>query len=248
MKSNNRIDQAIRYKPIIDYINRNKPKKILEIWSWSQWIWRFINISFDWLDLSKADYSTEEKNSPKNMHFIYWSALNMPIDDNVYDFVFSCDMLEHINKDNRESALNEAIRVCKKWWTVIFWFPCWFWWKLCDYSLFYLIKIRYLISKDGDVPSRLTEHIKIDYPTDREIKYLIKKVLDKHQMSIKEIQEYNSNNVFFHFISIVINISRLQYYSRIQKLNNTIIDKYLSKKSSIKSIFPYRKYIIIQKI
>jgi ubiquinone/menaquinone biosynthesis C-methylase UbiE len=37
----------------------------------------------------------------------------MPIDDNIYDFVYSCDMLEHIRKDNREKAINEAIRVCR---------------------------------------------------------------------------------------------------------------------------------------
>jgi ubiquinone/menaquinone biosynthesis C-methylase UbiE len=50
----------------------------------------------------------------KNINFIQGSVLNIPLESNTYDLVFSCDMLEHIPKNERFKAMQEAIRVCKR--------------------------------------------------------------------------------------------------------------------------------------
>lgn len=251
-QTNNLIDQAARYKPIIDYINENHPEKILEIGSWSQWIWRFININFDWLDLSKNDYQKNERETWSNMNFIYWNALDIPIKNNTYDLVFSCDMLEHIHRKDREKVLNEALRVCKKWCIVIFWFPCWFFGKMSDYFLFYSFKILHLINQKITIPTRLTEHIDIDYPSNKEVQLLLKRISKEYQLDTKKIKKYNFNNVFFHIIFIFLDMSiymtRLFYSSWARKIHNYFMNKYLNTKLCyIKSIFPYRKYIIIKK-
>jgi len=251
-QTNNRIDQAIRYRPIIDYINKNQPKKILEIGSGSQWIWRFLDIKFDWLDLSKNDYQESEQKIWSKMNFIYWSAINIPIKDNTYDFVFSCDMLEHIPKKDREKVFSEAIRICKKWCVIFFWFPCWFFWKICDRFLFHLFWFLNIINPKIYIPKRLTEHINIEYPTNKEIKYLIMKISNKHQIDTKEIQEYNYDNILLHLFFLLFDISmiisRLQFSSKAKKVHKYFIDKYLDTKLCLTiSIFPYRKYIIIKK-
>jgi ubiquinone/menaquinone biosynthesis C-methylase UbiE len=58
------------------------------------------------------------------MKFIQGNALDIPLESNTYDLVFSCDMLEHIPQKERSKAIQEAIRVCKKGGIVIFCFPC----------------------------------------------------------------------------------------------------------------------------
>jgi 2-polyprenyl-3-methyl-5-hydroxy-6-metoxy-1,4-benzoquinol methylase len=45
------------------------------------------------------------------MKIKYWNALALYEKDNSYDFVFSTDMIEHIDKDKRMTAIKEAIRV-----------------------------------------------------------------------------------------------------------------------------------------
>lgn len=238
----NWIDQAIRYKIIIDHINKYAPKKILEIGSWSKWISRFFDAEFDWLDLSRKDYKKEEwceeKEFPSNMNFIRWSALDIPIKDNTYDLAFSCDMIEHIKKADREKIFLEAIRVCKNWWYVIILFPCWLLWKIFDHFLFHSLNILNLFNKKISAPAWIKEHSEIEYPTNKEISKIVKKIKEQH-----DVEVYNVNNIFVHAVSILIDISRFQ------KIKDKVIDYYLNKRVSHnnKSIFPYRKCVIINK-
>lgn len=238
----NWIDQVIRYKIIINHINNYFPQKILEIGSWSKWISRFLDIEFDWLDLSRKDYWKEElheeKESLSNMNFIRWSALNIPIKDNTYDLVFSCDMIEHIKRPDREKVFLEAIRVCKNWWHVIILFPCWFLWKIFDHFLLHSLNLLNLFNKNVSAPAWIKEHSEIGYPTNKEISKIIKKIKEQHCVKV-----YNFNNIFIHAISTLIDISRFQ------KIKDRVIDYYLNKRVSYnyKSIFPYRKCVVINK-
>jgi hypothetical protein len=121
------LDQVLRYKFIIDYLKKSKKfqwTKILEIWSWSQGIGKILNIKFDWLDEAAWDYAGLEKSINENMNFTKWTALELPFNDNTYDFVFSLDMLEHIPKDLRIKALEEAIRVGKN--VIVFLISLWY--------------------------------------------------------------------------------------------------------------------------
>ena len=232
----NEINQVIRYSPIIKYIIEHKPQKILEIWSWSQGIWRFLDIDFDWLDLTSSDYGIDENETYKGMNFIKWSALNIPLKDNLYDFVYSCDMLEHIPPQLREKAVCEAIRVCKKWWYVVFCFPCWLIAKTFDYILFIFFKfISYFSEKH--IPWRLEEHMEIGYPS----KSWVNKIVERLKKDWLHCNDYSANNIFWRSIIMIIDMAKCL------KLQNIIINAYVKKPRLSKSFLPYRKYLIIQK-
>lgn len=233
----NQINQAIRYAPIIEYVLKNKPEKILEIWSWSQWIWRFLNIRFDGLDLTSSDYWDKEIETYKWMNFIKWSAIDIPISNDFYDFVYSCDMIEHIQKEDREKAINEAVRVCKKWGYVIICFPCWIIAKIFDYSFFYFYKFISFLFKKNVIPWRLEEHIKIEYPSDIELS----KIVNKMKKKVNNVKNYSANNIFEWAIIMFIDSVGTK------KLKDKIINIYIDKPKFHKSILPYRKYLIIRK-
>ena len=225
------IHQAKRYKVVFDYIRRYGPNKILEIWCGSQWIWKCYNIQFDWLDLTTSDYSWKEKYyNKKNMNFIKGSALDIPIKDETYDFVFSTDMIEHIKRNNREKAFKEAFRVCKKGWYVLFLFPCWIWWKTSDYFIYIVYKFLKL-----KIPWRLKEHLELDFPYWKEInKYLYNLGINKHIIK----------NCKVHNIFIWNYYKLLTLGSKKEKIIDNILNKSTPEKSSL---FWIRKLILIKK-
>ena len=228
MKYSN-IWQAKRYRTVYYYINKFNPQKILEIWSWSQWIWNCYDIKFDWLDLTTADYWLEEKETNKNMNFINGSAFDMPIEDNSYDFVYSTDMIEHINKYDREKVFEEAIRVCKKWWYV---FPCWIWWKLSDIIIYIIIKFFCIIKKNNKIPGWLIEHLNIDYPKSKEINEIIE--------NYNVIENKLVHNIFVWTVLSLVDFSRLKKEWIASKILN---DMHLE----LESLLGVRKLILIKK-
>ena len=230
---------SCRYKAIYDYIKLYRPNKILEIGSWSQWIWRCYEIKFDWLDLTTSDYETNEKLINKNMTFIKWSALDIPIKDQTYDFVFSADMIEHINLKDRETVFKEALRVCKSWWHIILTFPCWFRGKMSDYALFLAIKFCNIFKKT-DIPWWLIEHLNIKYPSSKWIDRIINNILGKNKL----IKNCLINNSFVITFYCILSFTRLNFID--YKAANRILNSNTSLDSE--SLFWYRKFILIQKI
>ncbi len=226
------MNQVIRYKTIIDYINTHKPKNILEVWSWSKWIWKFMrNLQFTWIDKTTSDYGNMELNTPKNMTYINWDSINMPFDNNSFDLVFSLDMLEHIKKEDRLKAMKDSVRVSNN--TCIIAFPYWKFWSLID-KLFY----EYYITKDWKVEWRLKEHIENELP-DEDFINLVKKEFD-----IYKVTEINNWNIFFVIFTLVWENIRL-------------ISIFLTLLSFIIIYIPFikfdskywiRKYLIIEKI
>ena len=230
------LDQVLRYKFIIDYLKKSKNikwMKILEIWSWSQWIGKFLDISFDWLDETTSDYSWTEQVTNKNMHFIKWSALNIPSDSNTYDFVFSLDMLEHIPKNFRIKAFEEAIRVGSE--TIIFWFPCGIYANFFDHLLYFFIKKIFSRKK---MVWWLEEHVKIWMPVLKEIEDDLKKLQIKYNFTYTS---FWSANIFLWGIVIFFSFIKPSSYL------NYISDIILKKNYSFKSNIPYRRFYIIQK-
>lgn len=43
------------------------------------------------------------------------NAMNLPFDHDIFDIVFSCDVLEHLNKSDSFLAMQEMVRVSKKY-------------------------------------------------------------------------------------------------------------------------------------
>ena len=231
--------QSKRYRPVRDFICKYKPKKILEIWSWSQWIWRCYDIKFDGLDLSTSDYTWEEKEHNEKMRFINGSALDIPINDNTYDFVFSTDMIEHIRDSDREKAISEAIRICKRWWYVMFLFPCWIYWKLSDYFLFCIRKILSYLKWKDLVPWRLKEHLKIDYPSHRKIDDYLSNIFETEGVKIEQNTKIHS--IFIWLLHSLLDLTKFE------NLKRKVVNKILFHKHNPQSIFWIRKYILLHK-
>lgn len=171
------INQIIRYSPILKYLKKNKSVSILEIWSWSQWLGKFSNRKFTWLDFTTADYWKKEKKTNKKMKFVQWNCLNIPLEDNSFDFVFSLDMIEHLEKKDRKKAFEEAIRVAGK--DIIIAFPC-------DKIAYYYDNLLYtqLKNNNSNIPWRLKEHIISWIPEFTEIQSIlkdIKNITRKHE-------------------------------------------------------------------
>lgn len=185
-------NQIIRYKPIINFIKENKPNKILEVWSWSKWIWKFMkNLKFTWLDQTTTDYWINENKTSKNMEFINWDSLNMPFNENNFDLVFSLDMLEHIKPEKRLDAIKEIVRVSNKYCIIAF--PYWKFWSLID-ELFN----EYYSEKDWKVEWWLKEHIENWVPN----KDLINSV--KNEFKNYEVKEFLNWNIFFVIFIILL--------------------------------------------
>jgi len=225
------MNQVIRYKTIVDYIKKYKPKNILEVWSWSKWIGKFMrNLKFTWIDKTTSDYGSTELQTSKNMTYVNGDSLNIPFSDNSFDLVFSVDMLEHIKKADRMKAIEEAIRVTNK--TCIITFPYWKFGSLID-KLFY----EYYITKDGKVEWRLKEHIENELPDDDFIKDI------KETFKDYDISEINNGNIFF--VTFVLLWENIRLFSMVLTLLSFIIIHIWFIKFDSK--YWIRKYLVIQK-
>ncbi len=179
------INQIIRYKPIINFIKKNKYKNILEIGSWSQGIGKFFRIPFTGMDLSINDYGEKQKEINKQMNYIEWSALAIPAKNNEYDFALSLDMIEHIDAKDRLTAFREIIRVSSK--ACIVWFPC------GDFA-YHNDQILYKYQKKlwHKVHGRLEEHIELWTPSEEEIDTILE-TIKKEQPNLTITKQGNGN-------------------------------------------------------
>lgn len=109
-------DRLIRYLPALDYIRKNKPRKILEVGSGAKGLGEFYDQKFVGCDL-KLD-----GNPVHNMTFVQCSASDLPFSDREFDLVICMDMMEHIPKKERRKVLEEMMRVTSH--VVIIGYPC----------------------------------------------------------------------------------------------------------------------------
>jgi hypothetical protein len=82
-----------------------KELKVLDVGGSGSILNKFIDVN-----LTIIDILPNEANLP---NYFQGSALIMPFADNSFDVVISCDVLEHINKDDRTLFLKESSRVTK---------------------------------------------------------------------------------------------------------------------------------------
>ena len=231
------LNQIIRYAPILNFLKKKKTNSILEIWSWSQGLWKFSNIAFDGIDETTADYSENDHKTSENMNFIYGNACKLPFQDNSYDLVFSLDMMEHIPHEYKYKAFEEAIRVWRD--TIIIAFPCGIFAKLFDYSLF---KVLYIL-KWGKPPQWwLWEHIEIWLPNENQIKTILSLLQKKYNFSYTSF--WNGNIFLRSFIIILENIFWLLWHWYILE---RISHKIVKANYNFYSYIPYRRFYTIKK-
>ena len=103
-------ETALRYLPVVNILNKLKfqDAKILEIGSGSLGITPYLKREIDGLDVDFTGPQTQLVNKIKG------TADKIPFRKNSYDVVVSVDVLEHLQKETREKAITELLRVAKK--------------------------------------------------------------------------------------------------------------------------------------
>lgn len=107
------LDVRLRYLPIIKEISSGS---VLEVGSGSRGIARFLPWRVTGCDV------TFNEEPLSNLDAIVGSVLDLPFNDNSFDYVVSSDMLEHLSFSDREKAILEMIRVTRQ--KIIFGVPC----------------------------------------------------------------------------------------------------------------------------
>lgn len=79
--------------------------KILDVGGSGSIIEQFIDVDLTIIDILP--------NVAKTRNYVQGSALSMPFADSQFDAIISCDVLEHIPKDDRPAFLKESARVSK---------------------------------------------------------------------------------------------------------------------------------------
>ncbi|HLD21318.1 MAG TPA: class I SAM-dependent methyltransferase [Patescibacteria group bacterium] len=181
------MNQLIRYIPLIRFIERYHPISICETGSGSYGIGKFLDIEFTGVDSTFDDYSASVvQNTNKKMKQVVTSAARIPLQDKSFDLVFTLDMFEHLHPQEREQALDEMVRLARKW--VIVGFPCGEFAKKADKRL-----QKYYQCTRRKIPGWLSEHMQGEFPSDDFLDTLLKR--KGYQYSVE-----NNDNIHFHFL------------------------------------------------
>ncbi len=103
-------EAALRYLPVVSAIKKEDllNSQILEVGPGSLGITPYLKREIDGIDVDFSGPGTKLLNKIKG------KADDLPFRKNSYDVVISVDILEHLEKDLREKAIYEILRVAKK--------------------------------------------------------------------------------------------------------------------------------------
>ncbi len=228
-----------RYSFIIKLLKKKKYNKIIEIWSWPFGISDYFNINFTWIDT----IDKKVKNRSKKMIFKNQSALDIKEKDGSYDFVFSTDMLEHIDNKERICAIKEAIRISND--TCVIWFPCGKLAQLHDDLIFNYLEIKDKNRRNGRY-GRLIEHIEKWLPTYNDIEK-IKKEISELWYSCEEIR-YNNIIWWKNIISLEMIILKLWYFWLAISTISVYLARFFRPDFECKEKTWYRVFLLIKKL
>lgn len=115
-------DSALRYKPVVDLIEKSKYVKfpVLEIGSGGSGISDYFKGSVIGIDTDFSKTGTEKN---PNIKYIKGSIFKVPLGNNSFYNVVCLDTLEHISAQKRAKAISELIRVTKKGGIIYLSFP-----------------------------------------------------------------------------------------------------------------------------
>jgi hypothetical protein len=183
------INQAMRYLLIMDILRKRISKRkveILEVGSGSRGLGDYVRF-----ELVGCDLRFEGKIA-SNLLPIIGSAEHLPFRDNSFDVVVSSDMLEHIERQKRETVVHELLRVAKE--EVIIACPCGKNSEDCERKIALLCKLicrRY--------PDWLIDHFKKGLPSEKGILHIL--------MSDEKVEHFcvlDNENIAIHQIVIIL--------------------------------------------
>jgi len=163
------LNQLVRYHPVIQNINKGGYRSVCEIGSGCHGITKFLKRRVYGVDINFFDYTVSRQPCSPDLVPVISDAEKLPFNDEEFDLVFSCDMLEHVPAGKRERVISEMIRVANR--TVIILFPC------GVQALESEKRLRnYFHRRKKRVPPWLTEHLSIDFPMFEEILPMLNKI------------------------------------------------------------------------
>lgn len=115
------LDEYLRYSKVLQEIRQiaskeNEKFKILEVGAGGEGISKFLKYSGDYkkFDIVLADSNPQSMCKVKRIKAVVITGMQLPFQNEQFDFVISVDTLEHIPKDKREKFLLELKRVSRK--------------------------------------------------------------------------------------------------------------------------------------
>lgn len=119
-------DVQLRYDPLVRFV-RAHPGTVLEVGGGIAGIAPFLNRQVTGCDpyfLGRKGKRADWRGAAPHPNIIPvgGSATKIPFPDNHFDIVLSTDMLEHLERAQRKVAIQECVRVSKKF--VLIGFPC----------------------------------------------------------------------------------------------------------------------------
>jgi len=147
------LDWAIRYAPIVSFIRTYRPRSILEVGSGPQGIAYFLK------DMGVVGTDVRFGEKPlTNIRPVMASSVDLPFQENAFDMVVSSDMMEHLPKNLRQSAMKEMLRVAARY--VVVGFPSGTIAKKHD------LEVAAALNRRGiRMPLWISEHLEHEYPT-----------------------------------------------------------------------------------
>jgi len=220
----------LRYLPIVSFVNKIGGKnKIGEIGSGDYGIGPFLKKFFYGFDLA---FSSQQSN-----YLIPIKALATKIPNkwkDKFDLVLSVDMLEHLSPADRKKAIEQMIKISKRYLFIAF--P-----SGKNASRVDRFLDRYYQRTHSQSLSFLKEHLRYPLPKEKEVKDTIRRQLRQQNKTLIQIRQYNNTNAFLYLLLLWLGFSENKYLTRIF-FSCYFIRKFLSKIN----FFPYRKIIFVQ--
>lgn len=175
-------------KKILDKIDKNKKKKIIDIGGG----WGNLERSLKRKDIAIYEPNDEFIDIAKKYSNLvikgYGEKIN--IDDNTFDLAISIHTLEHIPKQNRKKFLNEMTRIANEY--IILFNP------YGDYSHKLCLEIKKFCEKRGIEISPFTlEHLQCGLPEIHEIQSIMKSYRSWEMLELRDTQNYYTDKLFF---------------------------------------------------
>jgi hypothetical protein len=177
-------NQVMRYVPTLNYLNRMKPTRILEVGSGS------VGLAPYWPSpVVGCDVRFPEPPHP-NLRGVVASTTALPFCNRAFECVCSLDTIEHLGSEQRMPALAEMSRVAARW--VLVAYPAG---RLAQWSDRAIQ--RFYDWRGGACPDWLGEHLRPGFPDGREVP-------DAARASEWRLTCVGNENVFAHFFFIVM--------------------------------------------
>lgn len=188
------INQLIRYAPALQLIRQAGFRKICEIGSGQNGICKFLDQQVVGIDIDFKDYREDGRiDIHPNLTPVFGDVLKgTGFADQEFDLALCVDMLEHLQKSDRERALRETLRIGRNAYIAL---PQGNHALACDRWL-----AGFLVRRGKTPPVWLYEHLDLEFPDEGEIEGILASIPDV------EYQVMANDNIQFHKLIVLLEI------------------------------------------